>query len=297
MPIRYWLLILILGIGWGSSMFFNAILVRELGPLQTSMGRVGLGAIGCWAWVLGSGRDARVSRAFLFNATILGIFQYAAPLAIFPAAQAHITAGEAGIVNAMTPIMVVIISQFWPGGEKATVWKTLGVICGFVGILIIGSPALKPGAGAELRGLLLCVLAPISYGISLNWVRRLKGSDPAVMTAWALSAGTLCVAPLAFWVEGTPVITRPETWAALLFIGFVLTSAAFILLFWLLPRVGATTTSTITFITPVSAVLLGVMFLHERLLVEHLIGMAAIFVGLLLIDGRLVRRLGWAGAR
>ena len=106
----------------------------------------------------------------------------------------------------------------------------------------------------------------------------------------ALTGATIFIAPVALTVEGVPQITQTETWLALLIIGFVLTSAAFIALFWLLPRVGPTNTSTVTFIAPIFAVLLGAWLLGEQVLPEHLMGMAAIFLGLLLIDGRLFRR-------
>ena len=91
------------------------------------------------------------------------------------------------------------------------------------------------------------------------------------------------------WSEGLPVITRMETWASLLVIGFVLTSAAFIAFYWVLPKVGPTNITMPTLIAPVSALFLGTYILGETLLVEHLWGMAAILLGLLLIDGRIVR--------
>ena len=291
MPVRYWALILVLGIGWGSSMFFNEILLRELGPFQTGLGRVGFGALGCWLWLVASGRIGRVSPAFLRDAAIFGLLQYAVPLTIFPAAQQVITSGEAGIINALTPVMVVIVSHLWPGGERATWLKSLGVAAGFAGIVTLALPALGQGGGGAFGALLFCMLAPFCYGLAVNWFRRFGRTDPAVITAWSLLAGTLALLPVVLMTEGMPVIHRPATWGALFFIGFVLTAASFILLFWLLPRVGATTTSTITFITPVSAVTLGVIFLGEVLTVAHITGMALIFLGLLLIDGRILRHL------
>lgn len=297
MSLRYWSLILLLGIGWGSSMFFNEILLRELGPLQVALGRVGLGAVGCWIWVMATRRRVRVDGRFLGNAVIFGFLQYAAPLAIFPAAQEHITSGEAGIVNAMTPVMVVIISHFWPGGERATPAKVLGVMAGFAGIVTLALPALEGGASGAFAAIAFCMLAPLCYGIAVNWFRRFRGAEAGVITAWSLACGTLMLAPVAIGIEGVPVIHGAATWGALFFLGFVLTAAAFVLLFWLLPRIGAIATSTITFITPVSAVTLGALFLHEPFRPAHLAGMAAIFLGLLLIDGRVLRRLapGLAG--
>jgi drug/metabolite transporter (DMT)-like permease len=290
MPVRYWALIFVLGIGWGSSMFFNEILLRELGPFQTGLGRIGFGALGCWLWLAVSGRIGRVSVAFLCDAAIFGLLQYAVPLTIFPAAQQVITSGEAGIINALTPVMVVIVSQLWPGGERATWLKSLGVAAGVGGIVTLALPALDEGAGGHFGALLFCMLAPLCYGFAVNWFRRFGRMDPAVITAWSLLAGTLALTPVVLTIEGVPVIREAATWGALFFIGFVLTAASFILLFWLLPRVGATTTSTITFITPVSAVSLGVLFLGEVLTMAHIAGMALIFLGLLFIDGRIMRR-------
>ena len=102
--------------------------------------------------------------------------------------------------------------------------------------------------------------------------------------------------PVALLFSGTPVITRPETWAALFGIGVFSTSFSFLLVYWLLPKVGATNLSLNTFITPISAILLGVLVLDESLLPAHLIGIMVIFIGLVFIDGRLVRRRRAAAA-
>lgn len=291
MPLRYWAIIVTLGLGWGASFYFNAVLLREIGPLSVSMGRVGIGALGCWFWMFMRRIPVRIGRGMLGPLFVFGLFQYAMPLAIYPVAQQAVTSSAAGIVNAMTPIMVVIVSHFWPGGERATPAKTAGVMVGFAGIVVLMVPSAQGLSDSAIWALLFAMLAPLCYGISVNFIRRFSGIDLTVMTAASLSMATLFISPLALWREGVPVITRPETWFALAAIGLVLTSAAFVTLFWLLPRVGGTTASTITFIAPVSAVLLGVLLLGEHVLVWHLAGLAGIFCGLLLIDGRLVRWL------
>ncbi|MCV2882348.1 DMT family transporter [Actibacterium sp. XHP0104] len=291
MPLRYWVLIFILGMGWGASFFLNAILLRELGPLSVSMLRIALGALGCWVWLAATGGLVPVSLRQLGQMLVLGLFFYGVPLSVYPLAQQHIGSGAAGIVNALTPVMVVIVSHLWPGGEKATALKSLGVLAGFAGIALLALPALRSGGGAELWAILFAALAPLCYAVAMNHARSIKGMPPTALTAWSLTLATLILTPLALWREGVPQITQPQTWAALGVIGFVLTSAAFILLYWLLPRVGATATSTVTFIAPVSAVVLGVFVLKEELHLPQMIGMLVIFAGLIAIDGRLLRRL------
>ncbi len=290
MALRYWLVISILGIGWGMSFMFNAILLRELGPLSVSMGRVAFGALGCWVYVAGARLPVHLTARRALGLLGFGALSYAGPFAFYALAQQHIASGVAGIVNATTPAFAVIVSHYWPGGERATWLKSLGVVCGFSGIVLLSLPVLRAGATSEFWAILLTVCAPICYAFSFNLARAFRDMQPVVLVALALTGATLAITPLALWQEGLPHVTRTETWLSLMMIGFVLTSAAFITFYWLLPKVGPTNMSTVTLVAPVSALVLGTWVLGELLLPEHLMGMVAILLGLLLIDGRIVRR-------
>ncbi|KAJ54686.1 ABC transporter permease [Actibacterium mucosum KCTC 23349] len=282
-----WALIFALGMAWGSSFYFNAVLLRELGPLTVALGRVGVGALACWLWLILARKSWRIPPVLLLPMSVFALVQYAIPLALYPYVQQYITSSAAGIVNAMTPIMVVIVSQFWPGGERATWTKSIGVALGFAGIVVLVSPAFAGQGPSNPWALLATMGAPLCYGIALNLMRRFDGMDRTVLTAWSLLLGTAFLVPVALGSEGMPVITRAETWVALFVIGAILTAAAFILLFWLIPRVGGTTASTITLIAPVSAVLLGAYLLSEDVSLPQLVGMGIILLGLLFVDGRL----------
>lgn len=291
MALKYWLVICVLGIGWGMSFMFNAILLRELGPLSVSLGRVAFGALGCWIYVIAARMPVHLTLGRAIGLLGFGALSYAAPFAFYALGQQHIASGVAGIVNATTPAFAVIVSHFWPGSERATLLKSLGVLCGFIGIVVLSVPILRNGETSQFWAVLLTLCAPICYAFSVNIARAFRDMQPVVLVALALTGAALAILPLALWREGLPVIERTETWLSLLMIGFVLTSAAFIAFYWLLPRVGPTNISTVTLIAPVSALILGTWVLGETLQPEHLMGMAAIFAGLLLIDGRLVRRL------
>jgi drug/metabolite transporter (DMT)-like permease len=195
----------------------------------------------------------------------------------------------AGIVNATTPALAVVVSHFWPGGERATVLKSMGVFCGFLGIVLLSLPILESGQSSEVWAVLITLCAPLCYAFSVNIARSFRDMEPVVLVAIALTGSTAAIAPVALWSEGVPIITRIETWASLVMIGFVLTSAAFIAFYWVLPKVGPTNITLPTLIAPVSALFLGTWILGETLLAEHLWGMAAILLGLLLIDGRILR--------
>ena len=285
-----WILIFALGIAYGAAFFFNAILLRELGPLWISAGRLLFGAAACWVFLIAIRRPIALTGRDIRKLVIFGVVSYAIPFSAFPIAQQYIASGATGIVNAMTPIMVVIISNFWPGGERATPLKSMGVAIGFVGILILSLPAMAPGQSNELFGIGIALIGPVCYAIALNIVRQLANIDAWVMVAASLTGGALAVATLAIFVEGAPGLATASGWASMLILGVVLTGFAFLAFFWALPQAGATNMSTVTFIAPISAVLLGTLILGEELGPAHFAGMAAIFAGLILIDGRLFRR-------
>lgn len=289
MPLRYWAIILVLAAGWGSSFFLNEILLRELHPLWVGAGRVTTGALGCWLWLGLRGQARLVPVSVIGHLVVFGLLQYGLPLTIFPLSQQYITSSAAGIINAMTPIMVVLVSHFWPGGERATLLKSFGVASGFFGIVLLAVPSLQGGGESAPLALAFALLAPLSYGLALNYLRIFDGMDRTVLTAWALLVGASVMVPIAATATGAPQISQAETWVALGVIGFVLTAAAFIILFWLIPKVGGTAASTVTFIAPVAALLLGVLVLEETVLPIQYAGLAAIFGGLVFIDGRLFR--------
>jgi drug/metabolite transporter (DMT)-like permease len=221
---------------------------------------------------------------------VLGILNYAVPFALFPFAEQTVASSIVGVINGMTPMTTVIISQMWPGGEKASWNKSIGVVVGFIGAIILAAPSLGAGASAQIVGLLAALGATICYALTLNYARRFKAVDSTVTASASLTGAALVSIPVALLFSGVPVITRIETWGALFGIGVFSTSFSFLLVYWLLPKVGATNLSLNTFITPISAIILGVLVLHESFLPIHIAGVAVIFLGLVFIDGRLVRR-------
>ncbi|MFP3384531.1 DMT family transporter [Tritonibacter sp. SIMBA_163] len=290
MALRDWAIIVILGIGWGMSFMFNAVLLRELDPLWISTGRVGLGALGCWVFLLARGRRWRIPMSRALALAGFGALSYAIPFSFYAIGQQHIASGVAGIVNASTPALAVVVTHFWPGGERASWRKSLGVGAGLAGIVILSLPILQSGEPSAIWAVLVTLGAPLCYAFSVNVARQFRDMEAVVLVAWALSGATVFILPLAIWSEGLPGALSAQAWGALAIIGFALTSAAFIAMYWVLPRVGPTNITLPTLIAPTSALTLGVLVLGEPLALSHLMGLAAILFGLLLIDGRLFRR-------
>jgi drug/metabolite transporter (DMT)-like permease len=190
----------------------------------------------------------------------------------------------------------VIVSQFWRGGEKATWNKVAGVLIGFAGAILLAVPSLMAGIGGQALAYLAAFVATLCYALTLNYARRFKSVDSSVVASASLSAAAIIMIPVALIFAGVPVITKPETWGALFGIGVFSTSFSFLLVYWLLPKVGATNLSLNTFITPISAILLGILVLHESMQPIQMLGILVVFLGLVFIDGRLVKGLRPAAA-
>ncbi|UXN72842.1 DMT family transporter [Devosia sp. A8/3-2] len=221
---------------------------------------------------------------------LLGVFSYALPFTLFPLGQAHIPSGLTAIINALTPILTVVVAHFWPGGEKAKFNKALGVIAGFAGAALLASPALTGGnAGDQLIGIGFCLLATILYAVTLNVARsfRMVRADNAGNHRADRGGGRLCARRLCRRRHAP--CHAPETRAAWLALGLFSTALTFQIMYRLLPRIGATNFASNTFISPVVAIILGVTLLGEIILPVHIAGMLLVFVGLLCIDGRIFK--------
>jgi drug/metabolite transporter (DMT)-like permease len=166
----------------------------------------------------------------------------------------------------------------------------MGVLAGFTGVAILAAPALAAGGSSHLWAIAACLTATVCYAVSLNYTRMLGTIDASAFAACAMTGATIAAVPLAFFVHGVPHLATIEGWASILGIGLLATAFAFQIMYRILPRIGATNFSVVTFIAPVSAIILGVTLLGEVILPSHLMGMLFVFLGLLLIDGRILGR-------
>ncbi|MBJ6986222.1 DMT family transporter [Devosia sp. MC521] len=287
MSLRDWCWIVLLGSIWGCSFIFNAVLIRELSPLWITTLRVGIGAIGCWAILFLLKKPVPRDPKLWGQLALLGVIAYAIPFALFPTAQAHLASGVAAIINALTPMMTAIMSHFWPGGEKSGPRKFIGVGIGFVGAAILVSPALQSDGNTALWAVGACLAATLCYALSLNITRSYKHVEPTAFAAIALTGSAILSLPVALSLNGLPQITQIETLGSLLGLGLLSTALTFLIMYRILPRVGATNFATTTFIAPISTLILGTFLLGEAILPIQILGMLVIFFGLLFIDGRI----------
>lgn len=285
-----WFLLIVLSILWGGSFFFNKLTVAEWPPFAVVQVRVGLAALALLLVVRIAGQSMAVGRELWFAFFGMGILNNLIPFSLFLWGQQQIASGLASILNATTPIFAVLVMHCF-GNEKATGLKLGGVLAGLVGVAILMGPDALSGLGSNLAAQIACILAAVSYAFSGLLGRRFRGVSPLVAATGQLSASTLMMIPIVFVMHPPWTLPVPSQTAFLALVGLALisTALAYLLFFRIMRTAGPSNVMLVTFLIPVSAILLGSGLLGEDLLPRHFAGMAAIFVGLALIDGRIVR--------
>ncbi|WP_336809704.1 DMT family transporter [Bosea sp. MMO-172] len=285
-----WLLLIILSILWGGSFFFNKLTVAEWPPFAVVQVRVGLAALALLLVVRIAGQSMAVGRELWLAFFGMGILNNLIPFSLFLWGQQQIASGLASILNATTPIFAVLVMHCF-GNERATGLKLGGVLAGLIGVAILMGPDALSGLGSNLAAQIACILAAVSYAFSGLLGRRFRGVSPLVAATGQLSASTLMMLPIVFVMHPPWTLPVPSQTAFLALVGLALisTALAYLLFFRIMRTAGPSNVMLVTFLIPVSAILLGSGLLGEALLPRHFAGMAAIFVGLALIDGRIVR--------
>ena len=295
MGAQEWVMLIALSVLWGGSFFFNSVAVRELPSLTIVLARVGIAAATLWAvLMLLNIRMPRMKGLWpaFFG---MGLLNNAIPFALFVWGQHHIASGLAAILNATTPLFTVLVAHCLTRDEKLSAGKMTGVALGLLGVILMLGAELLAGLGTGLLAQLACLAAALSYAFAGVFGRRFRrmGVPPLVTATGQVTASSLLILPMALMIDQPWLLALPSahTWAALLGIGALSTALAYILYFRILAAAGATNLALVTFLIPISAILLGGLLLDERLDAKHFAGMVMIGLGLALIDGRILARL------
>ena len=285
-----WGLLVSLSILWGGSFFFVSVAVDALPPFTIVVIRVGLAALVLNGVVLAMGQrmpgDGRIWAAFL----VMGLLNNVVPFSLIVWGQTHIAGGLASILNATTPIFTVIVAHFLTRDEKMTVGRLAGVALGFGGVvLMIGSKALD-GFGGDVLAQVAVLGAALSYAFAGVFGRRFHrmGVAPVATASGQVTASTVLLIPIALLVEEPWLLPMPGmvVWGAMAALAVLSTALAYIIYFRVLATAGATNLLLVTFLVPLSAIVLGSGILGEQLDPRHFGGMALIGLGLAAIDGR-----------
>lgn len=281
------------GIVWGSSFLFMKVALTGLSPAQVVWSRLVLGAATLGVFVaLRRDRLPRRIRVWA-HMSVLAVTFCVVPFLLFSWAQQHVTSGLASIYNATTPIMTAVMAWAVLRVERLSATQIAGIAVGILGVMVI----IAPWQGLDLSQSIVAQLAILGatacYEFSLAYMRRFVADTG--MSALVFSFLNIGIAA-AIMVALTPVLAlapvRLDPWVvgSIALLGCLGTGIAYI---WNQNTVrawGPTRASTVTYITPIVGVLLGVAVLGETVTWNELVGAAVVFLGILLAQDRLRRR-------
>jgi drug/metabolite transporter (DMT)-like permease len=288
-----WAMLAILALIWGGSFMFVGVAVKELPALLIVFARLGIAAaILLPLHLFFVGALPRDFKTWLACAG-MSILNNVLPFTAISWGQHYISGGLASVINATTPMFGAAFMALF-AMEKLTLRKGLALALGLVGVVV-----LKEGnfgdLGAQSRGILAVTFASACYGISTVWAKKnLMGIQPMTIATCQLTSSAMMMAVLVF-AFSTPAQyfqVSAQTWAALIALAALSTSIAYLIFFRINKRSGPSFVVLVTMLVPVSAILLGYWVLNEQLSLEQLVGAAIIFSALLIIDGRVLTKLG-----
>lgn len=290
---RDWLLIVLLGTIWGGSFFFARVAVQEIPPFTLVLLRVAIAAAALHLYLVLSGPSFRAALPLAASFFGMAILNNVIPFSLMFAGQTAIGAGLASVLNATTPFWTMLLANAFLQDEKLTGRKVLGIVLGIAGTAVMVGPGIVAGLGGPVWAKLALIGTALSYGFAFIFARRFKGVAPPLMATGQLTASTVIMIPVVLLIDGTGGFAdvSANAWWSVMGLALLATAFAYILYFIILSSAGATNASLVTLIVPVSAILLGTVFLSETLELFEMAGIALIGLGLVVVDGRLFVRI------
>lgn len=270
--------LLFLSLLWGGAYLFTRAAVPAFGPAPLVSLRMGIAALVLLPILLWRGTLPQVwaQPRTLF---MVGVPFTAVPFLLMTWGALHITAGLSAVLNATAPMFAALIAHFVLK-ERLGAWRSAGLMLGFAGVLILmrgGGVSLKTGDGP------LAVLAVLGtaliWSVGANYTRRkMAGIDPLVTTAGSLAAASLALVPLA-WATWPATAPNARAWAEMAFLGIASSGIGMWMYFRLLSRIGAVRAMSVTFLSPLVAMVSGALYLGEALTVQMLLGCVVVLLG------------------
>jgi drug/metabolite transporter (DMT)-like permease len=287
---------------WGSSFLLMKVGLRSLAPLQISGLRIFSGAAVLMLLLTASRDRLPRDRRLWAHLMVTGFFLGALPFSLFALGEERVSSALAGIGNSITPIATVLFSFLLLRGDKIGARKIVGVIIGFVGVLVILQPWASLGR-PDLLGFGMTLVAGMSYGVGWTYTKRFLGRADfgglTLPTAQMLtSAGQMLVALMIWWLIQRTRLSLAAPWSlhantsggsvlwplvAVLVLGVVGTGIAMSFQYDVVRAAGPTVGASVTYLIPIVAVSVGVLFLGERLQWPQFAGAAIVLAAAVLI--------------
>ena len=272
---------LALGVVWGCSFIFIKLGLEFLTPFGVAFGRCALGALTLLAWAKFKGIALPKSKKMLLHLWVVSLLLNVIPGILFALAQTEVTSILAGIINAVTPLMTLLAIMAVTRDEKPKLYQVVGILIGFIGVLTVLG-AWKGLGDNPLWAILILLAAVTCYGFSFPYSRRFvlpHKLAPESIAAGQVTLGALTLLPFFIYngVEKYEYQTAPVL--AMLALGVFGSGFAYIWNFKVMALAGSAIASSVTYLTPVVAVIVGVIFLQESIYWYEPVGALIVLLG------------------
>ena len=274
-----------LGIVWGCSFIFIKLGLEFLTPFGVAFVRCALGAATLLAWARYKKIALPKSRKIWLHLWVVSLLLNVIPGVFFALAETEVTSILAGIINAVTPLMTLLAIALVTRDEKPKFYQVLGILIGFIGVLTV--LGVWKGLGENPLWAIFVLLAAVTcYGFSFPYSRRFilpHKIQPESMAAAQVTTGAITLLPFFLYDGISQTAYLPGPVFAMIALGILGSGFAYIWNFKIMTIAGSAIASSVTYLTPVVAVIVGVIFLKERLFwyepVGALIVLLAVAIG------------------
>jgi drug/metabolite transporter (DMT)-like permease len=277
-----WLsLYIALGVVWGCSFIFIKLGLEFLTPVGVAFGRVSLGALTLVFWARFKNIALPTDKKIWAHLWVVAMLLNVVPGVLFAQAETEVTSILAGIINAVTPLMTLLAIMIVFSGEKLKSFQIIGLLLGFVGVLTV--LGVWQGLGNNPLGAVLALLLAVTcYGFSFPYSRKFVlpyKLKPEAMAATQVSLGAITLLPF-YLIDGIAKDEyRPGPVFAMIALGVFGSGFAYIWNFKIMEAAGSAIASTVTYVTPVVAVIVGIIFLGEGITLNEPVGAAIVLLG------------------
>ena len=289
----------VLALTWGASFLFIKVGLEGLSPAQVVLGRLLAGAVTLVVIARSTGQRLPRDRVVWGHLAVVAVLLCVVPFSLFAVAEQHISSGLASVYNATTPLMTMLVALAALPEERPTRTRLAGLVGGFAGVLLVLAPWHGLGR-ADVVGQVACLGATACYGTAFVYLRRFVsprglGAVPVATIQVGTAAAIMLV--LAPFVAADPVHLTPGVVLSVLALGALGTGAAYVWNTNVVAGWGATNASTVTYLTPLVGLVLGVLVLRESLTWNQPVGAVVVVLSVALGQGRLGAVLGPLGRR
>ena len=289
---RDWVVLLVLGLMWGTSYAFIKLGVQTLPTFTLIATRLLIGFV-LLATVVFVAREPlpRNPRVYV-NLLIMAVINIVIPFTLITTAEQSVDSAIAAIINGAVPLVVILLAALTFPDEPITLNRLLGLLVGYAGVIVIVLPGLAASTGSQVSGELALVGSTIAYGIGAVFARaKIRGLRPMIPAVFQVGFAFVIISVLAF-VNERPLDVKwnQDAVIAVIWLGIFGSGVAYLLNFRLLSRIGATRTSILAYFLPIVGIISGALMFGETIDVSVLIGTAMVIGGVALVNSRMGER-------